>query len=573
MVDKIEPAAAAPGPSADAPELAAPTAVGPAVRRFRFHGLRKLNWAERNWNEPYLAHMAEAGLDRWIEPGRLMIVVGPNAGGKSTVIDLFRALADARLWPSLQRENYPGEDFSGFDIEGAFTLSMRFSKYTPDAKQGFDWSTITAVAQRGPDDGAAQVLASKYGEAGDWTPPLQTLLDTFVRVPVAYFPATGGYPAEDLGDDALVDLLNELSPHFPSVLANPRLAPFKRFQGEAAGAGRIGILFKDDGGQHGFVHRSALPLGWLQLVSVVAFMRGCAPGTLVLLDEPDRHLHPSLQRVMLEQIAAEAERLDAQVVVATHSSVLTNPELGRRVGAKVVVAARGRCEELVDARRVLDDLGVTSGDLVQANGLIWVEGPSDRLYLKTWIELYARANGLPVPIERVHYAFVSYGGALLKHLALTETHADKLDLRAVNRNFYVMIDRDLSSDDAGPLGTEKQRLLDEAMALGRLPALWVTQPYTIESYLPAAWDGARRFVETDEDGRTRVTGIAKVELAARFQREATAWEASFAAGSDVPERVGALVALIQAWQTPQEIIEATFLPPFLRDSEPDESVA
>jgi predicted ATP-dependent endonuclease of OLD family len=207
--------------------------------------------------------------------------------------------------------------------------------------------------------------------------------------------------------------------------------------GEAAAPGRIGILFKDDTSQHGFVHRSALPLGWLQIVSILAFMRRCDPDALVLLDEPDRHLHPSLQRVMLEVIAAEARRLDAQVVVATHSSVLTNPELGRRVGAKVVVAARGRFEELLDARRVLDDLGVTSGDLVQANGLIWVEGPSDRLYLKTWIELYTRTKGLPAPIERVHYAFVSYGGALLKHLALTDAHADKLDLRAVNRNFFL----------------------------------------------------------------------------------------------------------------------------------------
>lgn len=139
MVDKIAPVAPAPEASADGPELAVPAAAAQAVRRFQFHGLRKLNWAERNWNEPYLEHMAEAGLDRWIVPGRLMIVVGPNAGGKSTVIDLFRALADARLWPSLQRENYPGDDFSGFDIEGAaFALSVRFSKYTPDAKQGFD---------------------------------------------------------------------------------------------------------------------------------------------------------------------------------------------------------------------------------------------------------------------------------------------------------------------------------------------------------------------------------------------------------------------------------------------------
>lgn len=29
----------------------------------------------------------------------------------------------------------------------------------------------------------------------------------------------------------------------------------------------------------------------------------------------------------------------------------------------------------------LDDLGVKASDLLQANGIIWVEGPSDRAYI------------------------------------------------------------------------------------------------------------------------------------------------------------------------------------------------
>jgi energy-coupling factor transporter ATP-binding protein EcfA2 len=503
--------------------------------------------------------MRHAGLDGWIEPGRLMIVVGPNAGGKSTVIDLFRALADARLWPTLQRENYPGDDFSGFDIEGAgFALSVRFSRYTPEASQMFEWSTIQACVRRGSDVRTASVLANKYGVSGEWVDTLQPLLEESVSVPVRFFPATGGHPGDVLDDATLIDLLNELSSHFPSVFTDRKRPPFREFGGAATGQGRIGVLFKDDTGQHSFVHRSVLPLGWLQLASILAFMRKSCSGALILLDEPDRHLHPSLQRVMLEMIAAEAHRLKAQVIVATHSSVLTNPELCLRVDAKVVVAARGRCEQLSDERRVLDDLGVTSGDLVQANGLIWVEGPSDRLYVKTWINLCARSRGLPEPIERVHYAFVSYGGALMKHLALTDNDPDKLDLHTVNRNFFIMLDRDLSADNTELLDAQKQRLLDEAGALGRLPHAWVTQLYTIEAYLPQAWEGTRRFVKSGDDGRVRVTGISKVDLATRFQREAVTWEGSFRTGSDIAERIEGLLSLILAWQTPQEIIELTY---------------
>ena len=31
---------------------------------------------------------------------------------------------------------------------------------------------------------------------------------------------------------------------------------------------------------------------------------------------------------------------------------------------------------------VLDDLGAKASDIFQSNGIIWVEGPSDRIYIK-----------------------------------------------------------------------------------------------------------------------------------------------------------------------------------------------
>lgn len=283
------------------------------VHRFRLHGLRKLSWAERN-GVGYLEHLEEQGLGRWIEPGALAIVVGPNGGGKGTIIDLLRAVADASIWPSLARENYPGDDFSGFDIEGSgYLLSCRFLKHTPSADEMFESLTLVAAAGHGDNREHLECLAPKHPDSHEWASGVQDLLDRWVRVHCHYLSATGPHPASDIDDATLVFLLNELSPHFPSVMANPATNPFSLFRGGADRPGRIGVLFKDDPGQHSFVSRSVLPLGWLQLASVLHFVRGCRAQSLVLLDEPDRHLHPSLQRVLLELIAKEQRRVGMQL--------------------------------------------------------------------------------------------------------------------------------------------------------------------------------------------------------------------------------------------------------------------
>jgi energy-coupling factor transporter ATP-binding protein EcfA2 len=539
------------------------TDVSLPLHRFRFFGIRKLNWATRDWNEKFEDHLQRTGLDKWLTLGHLTVVIGPNGGGKTTVVDLLRALSEPNCWPGLPRENYPGDDFSGFDVEGTdWMLGVRFSKYTKDLEDTYECNS-TFIVGKGPESTVCvQLEIPKYRIEGPWCHEIRAALAPLVRFPTRYLPSVGPMPGSDLSDEHLVRLLNELSKHFPSVFANPKLEPFQRFKGAAQGPGRIGVLFKDDGGQHAFVDRELLPLGWLQLAGVLAFMRQCEHGSLVLLDEPDRHLHPSLQRTMLELVAKEQHRLDAQVVLATHSSVLLNPELCTRVGARVIVAARGRCEQLTDGRGTLDDLGVTSGDLVQANGLIWVEGPSDRIYIKSWLERRAEDRGKAAPIERVHYGFVTYGGALLKHLTLADEDSHRVAVRSINRNFVVVIDRDLAGDSTERISAEKQRVLAEATALDQHEAVWITQGYTIENYLPESY---RNWLRTDAQGRTKVRGLSKVELASRFRNEQAAWSGSFRADTDLGQRIDGLLDVIEHWQTPQEYIEPAFLPPWLRD--------
>ena len=38
-----------------------------------------------------------------------------------------------------------------------------------------------------------------------------------------------------------------------------------------------------------------------------------------------------------------------------------------------------------DSCHILDDLEARASDLLQANGIVWVEGPSDRIYFKNRI--------------------------------------------------------------------------------------------------------------------------------------------------------------------------------------------
>jgi len=528
--------------------------LGTVINRFRFHGIRKLNWIERYQDTSYEDHLRNTGLDQWIDLKPLTIIVGPNGGGKSTIIDLFLALSDATLWPTLPRENYPDQDFSGFDIDGPnFVISARFSRALPKDYSNFDFSTLTILAQGKNLACKEQFQLPKYmQQMGKWKTKIQSILDKLIDLKIEFFPAMGPLLANTLTDNELIEILNELSPHFPSVYANPEIKPFIIFNvNDAPNPGKIGVLYKDDLGQHSFVDRKTLPLGWLQLVSLLYFMRGCEDGSLILLDEPDRHLHSSLQRVMLDIIHKYQEQKKIQVIIATHSSVLLNPELIKNYNAKLLLAARGQLSELSDARQALDDLGVVSGDLVQSNGIIWVEGPSDRIYINTWLKLYAQSNNLRELIEGANYSIVSYGGALIKHLTIADNEPDKVNIRRINSNWYIVIDSDLTNPEQ-PLKEEKKRFFDEAESIKQEKNIWITDDYTIEAYLPNEF---APFIRR-ENGRLIVLGT-KVELAKKFRNQTKNWENSFS-GIEIPKRIGELYNTINNWQTPHEIIEPIY---------------
>src|SRR5947207_7404020 len=129
---------------------------------------------------------------------------------------------------------------------------------------------------------------------------------------------------------------------------------------------------------------------------------------------------------------------------------------------------------------VLNDLGIRAADVLQANFVVWIEGPSDRIYLNRWIGLMASEL-----VEGIDYSIMFYGGRLLSHLSLLrdepELSADELiKLLRISQNSAIVIDSDRTKSDA-EINETKTRIAKECKEAGVF--CWISAGREIENYL------------------------------------------------------------------------------------------
>lgn len=138
-----------------------------------------------------------------------------------------------------------------------------------------------------------------------------------------------------------------------------------------------------------------------------------------------------------------------------------------------------RVDEYAHSRAMLDDLDIRASDLLQSNGLVWVEGPSDRIYFRRWVDLWSEGKIR----EGIHYQCLFYGGKLLKHISCDDPGSDqsRVEILATNRNAIILIDSDLKVENK-PLPKTKARIVAEMERIGGIS--WVTYGKEIENYLP-----------------------------------------------------------------------------------------
>lgn len=294
------------------------------------------------------------------------------------------------------------------------------------------------------------------------------------------------------------------------------------------------------------------------------------------IEELEKNLHPAHLRRLFQYIEKYAINEKAYIFFTTHSSRALD-FFGMSKNAQIIhvlhnseVLPDGDSARTVpvsthfDRLGVVSDLGVKPSDSLQANGIVWVEGPSDRIYLNRWIDLYSEGC-----FQEGHdYQCAFYGGALLAQTQFKspeEAETDLVNLLRVNPNIIVVCDGDQADKDSDI----KDRIKRMNKEVQKIPDahIWITDAKEIENYIPGSvlekalgfsplpdpgqYENffprkkacSKSYIETNLNRRN----VDKVELAMKIVPHMT--NDIMAERFDWKEHMKKIVARIESWNT------------------------
>ena len=227
-------------------------------------------------------------------------------------------------------------------------------------------------------------------------------------------------------------------------------------EGELALVDAIRISFEGDDNYRIKLEDMGTGVEQLLMVGTVLATQRSKPN--IFLEEPENHLHPGAQRFFIDQLLENAN----QAFLTSHSPVFTDTT--RAAVFRVLKQDRGtEVEPATDAaalRTLLDDIGVRNSDVLFADAVMFVEGPSDSDILQLW----AKQLGVDFSAKNIVVAETK-GGRYAERTAPIRIDA----LEAVSGHLpvphVIVVDRDERSQSA--VDDLKEKLGDRVHVLER----------------------------------------------------------------------------------------------------------
>ncbi len=156
-------------------------------------------------------------------------------------------------------------------------------------------------------------------------------------------------------------------------------------------------------------------------------------GSWIFIEEPELSLHPGLQHIFLHALSRHEAIIEKNLCafMTTHSGHMLGM-LGNEITNMASISFQPtETPERFLVRHILDRdhspmnlPGVVNSSVYLANCAIWVEGITDRPYLRSYLKAYQESSGFQKDLyegrkrlmrEDIHYAFLEYAGSNLEH--------------------------------------------------------------------------------------------------------------------------------------------------------------